>query len=60
MKLRQRPAKTEERRATILSGLILLQALCALFFVGDVIEDFLGDGQLDDPSFCWSRLQLLL
>ena len=41
------PAKTKERRATILAGLILLQALCALFFIGDVIEDLREDGQLD-------------
>lgn len=42
-------AKTSERRATVLAGLILLQALCALFFIGDVIEDFREDGQLDNP-----------
>jgi DNA-binding CsgD family transcriptional regulator len=41
------PAKTRERRATVLAGLILLQALCALFFIGDVIEDLREDGQLD-------------
>lgn len=33
----------------MLAGLILLQALCALFFIGDVIEDFRADGHLDDP-----------
>jgi DNA-binding CsgD family transcriptional regulator len=45
MRLRLWPAKTRERRATVLAGLILLQALCALFFIGDVIGDFrlLGD-----------------
>lgn len=49
MKLRIWPAKTKERRATVLSGLILVQAICALFFIGDVIEDFREDGHLDDP-----------
>lgn len=49
MRLRLWPAKTKERRATVLAGLILLQALCALFFIGDVIEDFRVDGHLDDP-----------
>ena len=46
---RLRPAKTRERRATVLAGLILLQALCALFFIGDVIQDFREDGHLDNP-----------
>lgn len=49
MKLTFWPAKTKERRAAVLAGLILLQALCALFFIGDVIEDFREDGHLDDP-----------
>jgi DNA-binding CsgD family transcriptional regulator len=49
MKLTFWPAKTKERRATMLAGLILLQALCALFFIGDVIEDFREDGHLDNP-----------
>ena len=49
MKLWPWPAKTKERRATILAGLILVQALCALFFIGDVIEDLRVDGQLDGP-----------
>lgn len=49
MKLRIWPAKTKERRATVLAGLILLQAMCALFFIGDVIEDFREDGYLDNP-----------
>lgn len=44
-----RPTRTRERRATVLAGLILLQALCALFFIGDVIEDFRIDGQFDNP-----------
>ena len=48
MKLRIWPAKTKEKRATVLAGLILLQAICALFFIGDVIEDFREDGHLDN------------
>lgn len=50
MKLRIWPAKTKKRRATVLAGLILLQAMCALFFIGDVIEDFREDGHLDNPD----------
>ncbi|PWR01702.1 LuxR family transcriptional regulator [Meridianimarinicoccus roseus] len=49
MTLRLWPVKTKERRATVLAGLILLQALCALFFVSDVVEDFRLDGKLDNP-----------
>ncbi|WP_299507966.1 LuxR C-terminal-related transcriptional regulator [uncultured Roseobacter sp.] len=49
MRLRLWPAKTRERRATVLAGLILLQALCALFFIGDVIEDFRAGGFFSDP-----------
>lgn len=49
MKLRLWPAKTRERRATVLAGLILLQALCALSFIGNVIEDLRVDGQVDNP-----------
>ncbi len=49
MKPRLWPARTRERRATIVAGLILLQALSALFFIGDVIEDFRGGGHLDNP-----------
>ncbi|WP_050929106.1 helix-turn-helix transcriptional regulator [Aestuariivita boseongensis] len=49
MKLGLWPAKTKERRATILAGLILVQALCALFFIADVIEDLRLDGRIDGP-----------
>ncbi len=49
MRLRLWPAITRERRATVLAGLILLQALCALFFIGDVIEDFRAGGFFSDP-----------
>lgn len=48
MRLRLWPAKTRERRATVLAGLILLQALCAFFFIGDVIEDFREGGLFSD------------
>ena len=47
MRLRLWPSRTRDRRATVLAGLILLQTLCALFFIGDVITDFREDGQLE-------------
>ncbi len=49
MKMRLWATKTRERRATILAGIILLQALCALFFIGDVIDDFTEHGFRADP-----------
>ncbi len=49
MRPRLWPAKSTERRATIIAGLILLQALSALFFIGDVIADFRAVGHLDNP-----------
>lgn len=39
---------TTERRAATLAALIVVQALCAMFFVGDVIVDFTGDGDRDN------------
>lgn len=51
MKAKLWPAKPMERRATVLAGLILLQAICGLFFLGDVIEDFRADGQINNPHF---------
>lgn len=42
-------ARSRERRATILAGLILVQGLCALFFIADVVADFVVDGRLEDP-----------
>jgi DNA-binding CsgD family transcriptional regulator len=48
MKRPKRIAKTKERRATALAGIIILQALCALFFIGDIITDFREGGHLDD------------
>jgi len=41
-------ARTDERRAIALAAVILLQALTALFFLGDVIADLLHDGALED------------
>lgn len=36
---RRDPARTESRRATALAGLVVLQSLCAVFFVGDALGD---------------------
>ena len=49
MKRRFWPARTKERRASALAGLILLQAISALFFIGDVAIDLREDGHLDNP-----------
>ena len=49
MRLRPEIERTTERRATLLAGLILSQALCALFFIGDVIRDFREGGLFTDP-----------
>lgn len=49
MRPRLWPARTRERRATVIAGLILLQALSALFFIGDVVQDFRSGGHLGDP-----------
>ena len=56
MKRRNRPAIVKERRATVLAGLIILQALCALFFIGDVITDLGEGGDLDDLHFALESL----
>lgn len=48
MKLLKQILRSKERRATALAGIILLQALCALFFIGDVITDLSHGGHLDD------------
>ncbi|MCB1330055.1 MAG: LuxR family transcriptional regulator [Maritimibacter sp.] len=39
---------SNERRAFVLAAVILVQALTALFFLVDVITDFVEDGTLDD------------
>lgn len=41
-------SKTDERRAIVLAGVIVVQALTALFFLSDVASDFLKDGRLED------------
>lgn len=38
-----------ERRAVVLAVIIVAQSLCAMFFLGDVILDFLEDGSLEGP-----------
>lgn len=42
-------SRTKERRATILAGLILLQTVSALFFMGDVVADLRGGTPFDNP-----------
>lgn len=39
--------KKRERRAMMLAVVILLQAICAIFFIGDVIIDLFQNGHLD-------------
>ena len=39
---------TTERRAATLAALIVLQALCAIFFIGDVVIDFASGGDRGD------------
>lgn len=36
------------KRTTVLAGIIIMQALCALFFIGDVIADVRDGEHLDD------------
>ena len=43
MKIRTPISFAKERRATLLAGIIIVQALCALFFIADVITDFRVD-----------------
>lgn len=45
---RQFHAIRSERRALMLAAMILLQALCAMFFVGDVLYDLNQGDHLDD------------
>lgn len=42
------PAMKRGRRAMMLAAIILLQALCAMFFIGDVLFDLGEGGHLDD------------
>lgn len=39
----------EGRRATLLAVVIVVQTLCAIFFLGDVIGDLFGDGKFEGP-----------
>ncbi len=48
MIIRYFPEIKRERRAMALSIIILLQALCAMFFIGDVIYDLSQGDHLDD------------
>ncbi|WP_298858768.1 helix-turn-helix transcriptional regulator [uncultured Sulfitobacter sp.] len=48
MKRAKRHVISKERRATVLAGIIILQGLCALFFIGDVITDLSEGEHLDD------------
>jgi DNA-binding CsgD family transcriptional regulator len=42
------PAMTAERRAMTLAAIIVLQSLCAIFFIGDVFFDVSEGDHLDD------------
>ncbi len=42
------PSVKKERRAATLAAIILVQALCAMFFIGDVIVDLAEGDHLDD------------
>ncbi len=47
----RRPSRSLDatgKRTTVLAGIILMQALCALFFIGDVIADLREGDHLDD------------
>ncbi|SDE30935.1 helix-turn-helix transcriptional regulator [Ruegeria marina] len=47
-----RPGGPDERRAAVLAWMVVIQALCALFFIGDVVFDlYAGDGQA--PGHLW-------
>jgi len=51
MTARYFPVAKPERRAITLAAIILLQALCAVFFIGDVIIDLNQGDYLDDVHF---------
>ena len=48
MRRSNRSVDATGRRPTVLAGIILMQALCALFFIGDVIADVREGDHLDD------------
>lgn len=45
-----------ERRALALAAIILLQALCAMFFIGDVIFDVSEGNRLDDVHLAFEAV----
>jgi DNA-binding CsgD family transcriptional regulator len=49
MRVVSRNVGQDQRRAAVLAGLIVLQGLCAAFFISDVITDFRVEGVFDDP-----------
>ncbi|POF34259.1 helix-turn-helix transcriptional regulator [Roseibium marinum] len=53
------PKNANERRAFTLAAIILLQALCAFFFVGDVFVDMTEGGHLDDIHMALEALAAL-
>ncbi|ASM73761.1 MULTISPECIES: helix-turn-helix transcriptional regulator [Roseobacteraceae] len=60
MKRPLRPAKAKERRATVLAGVIILQALCAVFFIVDVLQDMREGVHLDDLHLTLESLAALV
>lgn len=48
-----------QRRATVLAVVILLQALTAMFFVGDVIADYRGSGPHDETYLAFEAIAAL-
>ena len=50
-------ARPEARRATLLSGVVLLQAICSAFFLADVLGD-LGRDPLSGGSLAHNLLEL--
>ncbi len=56
MRRSKTPISPSKRRAHVLAGIIILQALCALFFSGDVVSDIFGSHDLDDPHLILETL----
>lgn len=54
-----RPGDADERRAAILAWMIVLQGLCALFFIGDVLAD-LRAGVADEGAHLWLEASVAL
>lgn len=53
------PTIKRERRAMVLAIIIVLQALCAMFFFGDVIADLNEGGHLDDVHLTFEAIAAL-